>query len=191
MANLNMVNVSSLDFHIWQHLKDHRNKTQLHHLSSIPSVPITQVYQHMISGIKPITPSTSPEESTGDTISIWTLFSHTGFYIMAIELLIPAGLGILLCYFFWCWPARLVYWPLQPGTMHYTIVDDDVEVWPIYRCDGRAKQCTRAHENHDLHMEWEPTQMESWQKQQIQSLGVAACGSFKSTSKIQGTRKCT
>ena len=25
MANLNMVNISSLNFHIWQHLKDHRN----------------------------------------------------------------------------------------------------------------------------------------------------------------------
>ena len=53
MANLNMVNMSSLDFHIWQHLKDHRNETQLHHLSSIPSVPTAQLYKHMISGTKP------------------------------------------------------------------------------------------------------------------------------------------
>ena len=45
MANLNMVNISSLDFHIWQHLKDHSNETQLHHLSSIPSVPIAQLYK--------------------------------------------------------------------------------------------------------------------------------------------------
>ena len=27
MANFNMVNISSLDFCIWQHLKDHRNET--------------------------------------------------------------------------------------------------------------------------------------------------------------------
>ena len=26
----------------------------------------------------------SPEESTGDTASIWTLFSHKGVYVMAI-----------------------------------------------------------------------------------------------------------
>ena len=58
MANLNMVNISSLDFCIWQHLKDHRNKTQLHHLSGMPSVPIAQLYKHMIIGIKPITPFT-------------------------------------------------------------------------------------------------------------------------------------
>ena len=44
MVNLNMVNISSLDFHIWQHVKDHRNETQLHHLSSIPSVQIAQLY---------------------------------------------------------------------------------------------------------------------------------------------------
>ena len=103
MANLNMVNISSLDFHMWQHLKDHRNETQLHHLSSIPSVPISQLYKHMISGIKPITLFTSPPESIDDTESIWTLY-------------IPASLGIFCCYF-WCWPARLECWCLQPGSM--------------------------------------------------------------------------
>ena len=55
MANLHMVNMSLLDFHIWQHLKDHQNEIQPCHLSSIPSVPITQLYKHMISGITPIT----------------------------------------------------------------------------------------------------------------------------------------
>ena len=54
----------------------------------------------MINGIQPITPFTSPEESTGDTESIWTLFSYTGVYIMAIGLLIPVGLGTFCCYFF-------------------------------------------------------------------------------------------
>ena len=93
MANLNVVHISLLDFCIWQHLKDHRNETQLHDLSSIPSVPIAQLYIYMISGIKPITPFTSPTESVADTESIWTLFSHTGVYAMAIRSLILAGLG--------------------------------------------------------------------------------------------------
>ena len=131
MANLNMFNMSSFDFHIWQHLEKHQNKIQLHHLASIPSVPVNQLYKHMIDGIHPITPFTSPGESTGDTVPIWTLFSQTGVYVMPIRSLLPAGLGIFCCYFFWCWPARLVYWPLQPGTMQYTIVDDDVEAAPI------------------------------------------------------------
>ena len=93
MANLNMINISSLDFTIWQHLEKHQNESQLQHIASIPSVPVDQLYRHMINGIQPITPFTSPEESTGDTASIWTLFSHTGVYVMAIGLLIPAGLG--------------------------------------------------------------------------------------------------
>ena len=153
MANLNTINISSLDFCIWQHLVKHQNKSQLQHLASIPSVPVDQLYRHMISDIQPITPFTLPEKSTGNTASIWTLFSHTGVYITAIGLLIPAGLGIFCCYFFWCQPARLACQCLQPGTMQYTIVDDDVEAAPIYRCNDKAQQPTRPHESHGLHME--------------------------------------
>ena len=77
MANLNMVNMSSLVFHIWKQLQDHWNETQLHHLSGIPSVLITQLYKHMVSGNEPIAFFTSPTESIDDTASIWTLFfSH-------------------------------------------------------------------------------------------------------------------
>ena len=119
----------------------------------IPSVPFTQLYKHMISGNEPITPFASPTVSIDDTASIWTLFSHTGVYIMAIGSLIPAGLGIFCCYFFWCKLARLACQPLQPGSMQYTIVDDDVEAAPFYRCNGKAKQPTRSLENHDLYIE--------------------------------------
>ena len=127
IASLHMINTSALDFCIWQHLGNHQTETQLQCLASIPSVPVDKLYKHTNSGITPITPFTSPVESTEDTVSIWTLFSHTGVYVMTIGLLIPAGLGIFCCYFFWCWPARLVCWLLQPGTTQYTIVDYDVE----------------------------------------------------------------
>ena len=150
-----------------------------------------QLYRHMAKGIHHITPFTSPEESTGDTDSIWTLFSHTGVYVMAIGLFIPAGLGIFCCYFFWCQPARLAGWPLQPGTMQYSIVDDDVEAVSIYRCNCKVSQPTRPCGNHGLCIEHIPTWMESWCKQQMQSLLVPAQGSLVNTSKIQGTQKCT
>ena len=46
--------------------------------------------------------------------------------------------------------------------MQPTIVDDDVEAAPIYRCDGKAGQpMIRPHENHDLYTKQEPTQMDS------------------------------
>ena len=96
MANLNMVNISSLDFCIWQHFKDHRNETQLHHLSSIPSILVAQLYKHMISGNMHITPFTSPSESTADAESIRTLFSHTGVYIAAIGITYTSRIRDLL-----------------------------------------------------------------------------------------------
>ena len=106
MVNLNMINISSINFHIWQHFEKHWNESQLQYLASIPSIPVGQLYNHMAKGIQHITPF-SLEESTGDTDSLWTLFSHTEVYVMAIGSLIPAGLGIFCCYFFWCQPAKL------------------------------------------------------------------------------------
>ena len=100
-ANLNIVNISSPDFRIWKHLEDHWNGTQLHHLVNVPPVSIDQLYKQMINSNILITPCISIEESLDDTASLWTLFSHTGIYLMAIESMTPAGLGIFCCYFFW------------------------------------------------------------------------------------------
>ena len=83
MPNLNMVNISSLDFCIWQHLEDHRNETQLWHLSTIPSIPVNKVYQHIISGTQHITPFNTADDSTGDTDSIWTCF-HIQEYMLQL-----------------------------------------------------------------------------------------------------------
>ena len=38
-ANLNTMNISSVEFQVWQHLEDHWNKTQLHKLADVPTVP--------------------------------------------------------------------------------------------------------------------------------------------------------
>ena len=75
--------------------------------------------------------------------------------------------------------------------MQYTFVDDDVEAAPIYRCDGKASQSARPHENHGLHMQHIPTWMESQCKQQMQSLVVPVQESLVNTSKMQGAQKCT
>ena len=77
-GNLNVMNISSPEFRIWQHLVDHWHGTQLHHLVNILSVPTNQIYRYMVSSTRPITPFMSMEESIDDTASIWTLFSHTG-----------------------------------------------------------------------------------------------------------------
>ena len=183
--SLDMINISSVNFCIWQHLEKHWNESQLQHLTSLPSIPVGQLYSHMAKGIQHISPF-SPEGSTGDTDSIWTLFLHTRVYVMAIGPLILAGVGIFCCYFIWCQPARLACQPLTPDTTQYTFVDVDVEAAPIYRCDGKASQPARPCENHGLHMEHIPNQC----KQKMQSLVVPAQGSLANVSKIQGTQKC-
>ena len=76
IANLHMTNISSLDFHVWQHLKDQQNETQLQHLSTISSILVNKIYQHMINGTQHITPFNTAGESTEDTDLVWTLFLH-------------------------------------------------------------------------------------------------------------------
>ena len=67
--------------------------------------------------------------------------------------------------------------------MQHTIVDDDVEAAPIYRCNGKTGQPTiRPHENHDLFMKQQPTWMESQQKQQTESKTVPTSGSLDRNS---------
>ena len=81
--------------------------------------------------------------------------------------------------------------PLQPGNMGYTIVDENVEVAPIYRCDGKVPQPARPCENHGLAIEHLPTWLESQCKQQSKSFAVPVPESLDKSPKIQGTQECT
>ena len=49
---------------------------------------INQLYKQMVNSNGPINPFTSTDESVVDTISVWTLFSHAGIFVMVIESLI-------------------------------------------------------------------------------------------------------
>ena len=60
--------------------------------------------------------------------------------------------------------------------MCYTIMDDNVEVAPIYRCDGRATKPTRPCKNHGLAIECLPTWSESRHKLQLKSFAVPIQG---------------
>ena len=76
--------------------------------------------------------------------------------------------------------------------MQQTIVDDDVEAATIYRSNVKAGQpILRPHENHDLHMKWEPTWTESQQKQQTQSKAVPKSGSLDRSTQNPGNAMST
>ena len=108
MANLYMMNILAQDFCIWKHLGSNRSDMQLQHLTTIPSIPVHKIYQHLLNNTLPIIPFDT--ESTENTDSIWTLFPHPGIYISAIGLLIPVGLGL-----FWLWMFLILFSILLEG----------------------------------------------------------------------------
>ena len=189
MANLQAVNITALHFHVWQHMGNNHSETQLQHLATIPSIPVHKVYQHLLNSSLQLTPfNMKPSE---DMNTLWNLFTHPGIYVSALGSLIPVGIGLFCCYFFWCQPARLVCQPLQSGNMQYTIVDDNVEAAPIYRHKGKATKPTRPWENHGLAIEHLPTWSESHHKLQSKSFAVPTQGSLGKSPKIQGMQECT
>ena len=104
MANLQVINITALHFHIWQHLGNNHSDTQLQHLATMPSILVHKVYQQLLNSTLQLMPfNTNPSE---DTDTLWSLFTHPGIYISALGLLIPVGIGLFCCYFFWCQPAR-------------------------------------------------------------------------------------
>ena len=86
---------------------------QLQHLATIPSIPVHKVYQYLLNSTMQLIPFNT--ELSDDTDSLWSVFTHPRIYVSALGLIIPAGIGLFCCYFFWCQPARLVCQPLQPG----------------------------------------------------------------------------
>ena len=189
MANLQAINITALHFRIWQHMGRNHSETELQHLATLPSIPVHKVYQHLLNNSLQLTPFNM--KSSEDTNTLWNLFTHPGIYISALGSLIPVGIGLFCCYFFWCRPARLACQPLKSGNMQYTIVDDNVEEAPIYRCEGKAPKPTRPRENHGLAIKHLPTWSESHQKPQLKSFAVPAQGSLAKSSKIQGMQECT
>ena len=106
MANLQTVNSTALHFCIWQHMGKNHSKAKLQHLANIPSIPVHKVYEHLLNNSLHLTPfNMKPSE---DTNTLWNLITHPGIYISALGSILPAGIGLFCCYFFWCQPARSV-----------------------------------------------------------------------------------
>ena len=56
MANLQAVNITALHFRVWQHMGNNHSETQLQHLTTIPSIPVHKVYQHLLNSSLRLTP---------------------------------------------------------------------------------------------------------------------------------------
>ena len=100
MANLCMINISAQHFHIWQHPGSNRSDMQLHHLTTIPSILVHKIYQHLLNSTMSVVPFNT--DSSENANSLWNLFTQPGIYVSAIGSIIPIGIGLFCCYFFWC-----------------------------------------------------------------------------------------
>ena len=100
MASLQLINITALHFCVWQHLGNNQSDIQLQHQATLPSIPVHKVYQHLHNSSLHLTPFNS--EPSEDTDSLCSVFTHPGIYISALGSLIPVGIGLFCCYFFWC-----------------------------------------------------------------------------------------
>ena len=99
MANLQAINITALHFHVRQHMGRNHSETELQHLATLPSIPVHKVYQHLLNNSLQLTPfNKKPSE---DTNTLWNLFTHPRIYV-SVSSLIPVGIGLFCCYFFWC-----------------------------------------------------------------------------------------
>ena len=92
-ANINAVNVSALDFRIWQHFNSNWTSPHLQKLVNVPEVPVTQPYNHMINTSEPIH-SFKIKDEDQDPSLIWTILTHPGTYIGTIGMIFAVYIGV-------------------------------------------------------------------------------------------------
>ena len=112
-ANIHAINITALQFRVWQHMGRNHSDLDLQHLAILPSIPVHQIYEHLLNSSQCLTPFNMKSSEDSDTF--WSLFSHPGIYVSALGSVLPVGVILFCCYYFWCRPATPVHQPLQSG----------------------------------------------------------------------------
>ena len=157
----------------------------LQKLAAVPEVPVAQLYKHLMDTSESAH-SFRIKDDDEDPSLIWTILTHPGTYIGTIGMIFVVCIGVYCFKGFWFRPVTPRHWPYSPVSSWHAIVDDDVEVAPIYRCGGMVKEPRWLHKNHDLHIEWDSKWLESHFKQPALTTGVPITGSLAPEAKIQG-----
>ena len=106
-ANIRAINIMALHFHVWQHMGSNCGNLDLQHLAVLPSIPVHQIYEHLLNNSQCLTPFNM--KSSEDSHIFWNLFSHPGIYVSALGSVLPVGVILFCFYYFWCLPAMLVH----------------------------------------------------------------------------------
>ena len=99
-ANINTINISTLDFRIWQDFSRNWTQPYLQKLTNVPEVAFTQLYKDMINASKPIH-SFTIKDNDKDSSLIWTILKHPGTYIGTIGMIFAVSVGVYCFKRFW------------------------------------------------------------------------------------------
>ena len=113
-VNINAVNISTLDFRIWQHFSRNWTPSHLQKLANIPEVPVTQPYRSMINNIETVHSFTIKGDE--DPSLIWTILKHPGTYIGTICMIFVLCICVY-CFTFSIRPASPRCQPYSPVSL--------------------------------------------------------------------------
>ena len=153
-------------------------------MATVTQVPVTQLYKHIIDTSESVHSFTIKDDDK-DPYRMWTIIMYPGIYIGTIGMIFVVCIGVYWFKRFLVRPATPRCQPYFPISSQHAIVDDDVEVAPIYRCGGMVEELRRPHKNHDLCIEWEARRWESHCKQPPLAKGVPITGSLAPKAKSQ------
>ena len=188
-TNINAINISTLDFRMWQHLSRNQTHPNLQKPTNVAEVPVTQLYRDMINACEPIHSFTIKDEEKDSSLK-WTILKHPETSIGTVGMIFVSCICDY-CFWFWIMLAASMHWPYSLVSSWHAIADDDVEVAIIYRCRGKVEKPVRPCRNHDLCIEKEAERLENCCKQLSLAKGVLyldhwplkpKCQEFKSSN---------
>ena len=104
-ANLNVINISALDFNIWQCFSSNWTAIHLGKLVELPEIPVAQLYKHMTDQDGPITLFKIDRDTKEESSFMWKLLAHPGTYIQTYSMVFIACIEVYCFKRFWCRPA--------------------------------------------------------------------------------------
>ena len=109
-TNINAINISTLDFRIWQHFSSGWTSPHLQKLENVPKVPVRQLYKHMIDASEPVHSFTIKDDDKDPSL-IWTILTHPGTYIGTVGMIFPVCIGVYCFKRFWIRAATPMHQP--------------------------------------------------------------------------------
>ena len=103
-ANINAINISTLDFRIWQHFSSNWTPPHLQKLANVPEVPVVQLYRDMTNTSEPVH-SFTVKDNDEDSSLTWTILKHPGTYMGTIGMIFAVCIHVYCFKRFWIRPA--------------------------------------------------------------------------------------